>query len=69
MGETSTHKAEGSDNLDEQRVEDKVKASRGRDRALGKQSEDSSDMVMSTRGSSCYNKCFSTELSGRSLII
>jgi hypothetical protein len=67
MGERSTHKAEGSDNLDEQRVEDK--ASRGRDRALGKQSEDSSDMVMSTRGSSCYNKCFSTELSGRSLII
>ena len=67
MGETSTHKAEGSDNLDEQRVEDK--ASRGRDRAIGKQSEDSSDMVMSTRSSSCYNKCFSTELSGRSLII
>ena len=67
MGERSTHKAEGSDNLDEQRVEDK--ASRGRDRALGKQSEDSSDMVMSTRSSSCYNKCFSTELSGRSLII
>ena len=56
MGETSTHKAEGSDNLDEQRVEDKDKASRGRHRVvLGSQRKDLSDIVMSTRRSSCYN--------------
>lgn len=54
MGEASTQMAEGSDSLERQRVEDRDKPSRGRDRALGDQRDDTSDVVMSTRRSPCY---------------
>ena len=59
MGEASIQIAEGSDSLERQRAEDRDKPSRGRDRVLGDQRDDTSDVVMSrsyfsTRRSPCY---------------
>ena len=49
MGEASIQMAEGSDSLKRQRPEDRDTPSRGRDRVLGDQRDDTSDEVRRTR--------------------